>query len=200
MKVHMRNEEEWNALITGKVNKAALQEVIKSCRSGEMPKFILGDGINGVLAAFDDRCMVIKKGLGTSFMAGSLGGGRVATFAYRDITGIEYNSGIVTGVLEILTASYTGKTTNSPWSFGNDKSAHESSNTLPWDKRFYNQVRPQIEWMQQKIHAAKSGGTQTATTQVSNSDELSKLAALHKQGVLTDKEFAEAKQKIIGKM
>lgn len=144
--------------------------------------------------------MVVKKGLGTSFMAGSLGGGRVATFAYRDITGIEYNSGIVTSVLEILTASYTGKTTNSPWSFGNEKSAHESSNTLPWDKRFYNQVRPQIEWMQQKIHAAKTGGTQTVTTQVSNSDELSKLATLHRQGILTDKKFAEAKQKIIGKM
>lgn len=191
--------DKWAAVSIGKVNKASIREVEKSCRPGEMPEFILGDGINGVLAAFEDRCMVIKKGLGTSFMAGSLGGGRVATFAYRDITGIEYNSGIVTGVLEILTASYTGKTTNSPWSFGNDKSAHESSNTLPWDKRFYNQVRPQIEWMQQKIHESKTG-TQQAVAQVSSSDELSKLAALHKQGILTDKEFAEAKQKILGKL
>lgn len=195
----MRNEDEWNAIITGKVNKAALQEVIQSCRPGEMPKFILGDGINGVLAAFEDRCMVIKKGFGTSFMAGSLGGGRVATFAYRDITGIEYNSGIVTGVLEILTASYTGKTTNSPWSFGNEKSAHESSNTLPWDKRFYNQVRPQIEWMQRKISDVKSLGGSVAAP-VSSSDELTKLAALHKQGILTDKEFTDAKQRILNNL
>jgi len=199
MKVHMRNEDEWNAIITGKVNKAALQEVIQSCRPGEMPKFILGDGINGVLAAYEDRCMVIKKGLGTSFMAGSLGGGRVATFAYRDITGIEYNSGIVTGVLEILTASYTGKTTNSPWSFGNEKSAHESSNTLPWDKRFYNQVRPQIEWMQRKISESKTA-TGGSSVQASSSDELVKLAELQKQGVLTAKEFADAKQRILGKL
>ncbi len=193
------SEEELQALTKGKVNKAAIHEVQKSCRPGEAPEFILGDGINGVLAAFGDRCMVIKKGLATSFMASSLGGGRVATFAYQDITGIEYNSGIMTGVLEILTASYTGKATNSPWAFGNDKSAHESSNTLPWGKVFYNQVRPQIEWMQQKIHEVKSGGAQVVT-QLSSSDELTKLAALHKQGILTDKEFAEAKQKILGKM
>lgn len=189
----------WAAIIKGKVNKTALREVQQSCHSGEMPEFILGDGINGVLAAFNDRCMVIKKGLGTSLMSSSFGGGRVATFAYRDITGIEYNSGIMTGVLEILTASYTGKTTNSPWQFGNEKSAHESSNTLPWGKIFYNQVRSEIEWMQQKIHEAKATGGQMIA-QVSNSDELSKLAALHKQGVLTDKEFAEAKQKILGKL
>lgn len=189
----------WEAVIKGKVNKAALREVQQSCRSGEMPEFILGDGINGVLAAFSDRCMVIKKGLGTSLMSSSFGGGRVATFAYRDITGIEYNSGIMTGVLEILTASYTGKTTNSPWQFGNEKSAHESSNTLPWGKIFYNQVRNEIEWMQQKIHEAKATGGQMIA-QVSNTDELTKLAGLHKQGILTDKEFADAKRKILGKL
>lgn len=192
--------DKWAALAIGKVNKASIREVEMSCRPGEMPEFILGDGINGVLAAFNDRCIVIKKGIGTSLMAGSLGGGRVATFSYRDITGIEYNSGIMTGVLEILTASYTGKATNSPWQFGNDRSAHESSNTLPWGKIFYNQVRPQIEWIQQKIHEAKSVGTQQVVAQVSSSDELTKLAALHKQGILTDKEFAEAKQKILGKL
>lgn len=194
--------DKWQSIITGKVNKAALREVRNSCRDGEMPEFILGDGINGVLVAFSDRCMVIKKGLGTSFMSSSLGGGRVATFAYRDITGIEYNSGIMTGVLEILTASYTGKTTNSPWAFGNDKSAHESSNTLPWGKIFYNQVRPQIEWLKQKIVEAKTSGSHaTSAPQPTNAtDELTKLGDLHKQGILTATEFETAKQKIISKI
>lgn len=194
--------DKWQSIITGKVNKAALREIKSSCREGEMPEFILGDGINGVLAAFGDRCMVIKKGLGTSIMASSLGGGRVATFAYRDITGIEYNSGIMSGVLEILTASYTGKTTNSPWTFGNDRSAHESSNTLPWGKIFYSKVRPQIEWLKQKIVESKTSGNQSvpASQSLNATDELSKLANMHKQGILTDKEFEAAKHKIIGKM
>jgi len=199
IKVAPTNEAEWKALITGKVNSASLREVQQSCRPGEMPEFIIGDGINGVLAAFSDRCMVIKKGLGTSFMAGSLGGGRTATFAYRDITGIEYNSGIVTGVLEILTASYTGKTTNSPWSFGNDRSAHESSNTLPWDKSFYNKVRPQIEWLKQKIQDSKYAPVSSQPS-TNIADEIAKLASLHKQGVLNDKEFESAKKGLIDKL
>lgn len=197
IKVAPKNEAEWKALITGKVNAASLREIQKSSRPGEMPEFILGDGINGVLAAFGDRCIVIKKGLGTSFMAGSLGGGRTATFAYRDITGIEYNSGIVTGVLEILTASYTGKTTNSPWSFGNEKSAHESSNTLPWDKGFYNKVRPQIEWLKQKIHDSKYSQVVAPTSSGGIADEITKLSELHKQGILNTDEFEAAKKKLI---
>lgn len=189
----------WQSLVVGQVNDASIREVRASCRESELPKYIIGDGINGVLAVFNDRCIVIKKGLATSFMASSLGGGRTATFAYRDITGIEYNSGIITGVLEILTASYSGKATNSPWSFGNDRSAHESSNTLPWDKKFYNKVRPQIEWMQQKIHESKTANSQPVLSKASDAGELSKLAALHKQGILTDKEFIDAKQRILNK-
>ena len=39
---------------------------------------------------------------------------------------------------------------------------------------------------------------QTATTGPSSADELSKLAALHQQGVLTDAEFAAQKAKLLG--
>jgi hypothetical protein len=41
-------------------------------------------------------------------MTGSLGGGRITTFHYTEITGIEYNAGMMMGVLEILTPSYQG--------------------------------------------------------------------------------------------
>lgn len=199
MKLHIRNEEEWKAIITGKVNSASLREVLESCRPGEMPEFILGDGANGVLAAFSDRCIIIKKGLGTSFMAGSFGGGRTATFAYRDITGIEYNSGMLAGVLEILTASYSGKATNSPWAFGSDRSAHESSNTLPWDKSFYNRVRPKIEWLKQQIQDSKYSQTVTSSSSDSIADEIAKLSELRKQGILSGDEFEAAKKRLINR-
>lgn len=196
--VNVKTEEEgWRSLVTGIVNDVSIKEVQASCREGERPKFIIGDGINGVLAAFEDRCIVIKKGAMTSFMSSSFGGGRTATFSYRDITGIEYNSGIVTGVLEILTASYSGKETNSPWQFGNTRSAHELSNTLPWDKRFYNKVRPQIEWMKHRIQESKDP---SALIQSSSAPSLQELSKLYKQGVLSDREFAEAKSKLISKL
>lgn len=50
---------------------------------------MLGSGTGGVLACFDDRLMVIKVGAMTSWMAGSMGGGRVTTIHYRDITSVE---------------------------------------------------------------------------------------------------------------
>jgi hypothetical protein len=150
-----QTEGGWEAVTIGKVNDATLNEVKANCAEGERPQYINSDGINGSLAIFEDRCLVIKKGLGTSFMSGRLGGGMSATFDYLDITGVEYNTGMLTGVLEILTASYSGRETNSPWDFKSDRGAHAASNMLPRDKIFYKGVRPYIEEMKQLIRLAK---------------------------------------------
>lgn len=40
-----------------------------------------------VLAAFADRGMIVKGGVLISMMAGSLGGGRITTFPYGEVTG-----------------------------------------------------------------------------------------------------------------
>lgn len=185
------------SLVIGKINTATLKEITNSLKEDETPEFILCDGMSGTLVAFQDRCLVIKKGVLTSFMASSLGGGRTATFMYSDITGIEFNSGLVMGQLEILTASYTGKRTNSVWSFGKDNSAYEMSNVLPFTNDFYKKVRTQIEWLKNKVHEAKQA---PKVTQHSASDELIKLAHLHDTGVLSDAEFAEAKSKLISRI
>lgn len=190
-------EDKWQKLVTGTVNKASLEEVKKQCRGDEMPEFIAGEWGGGVLVAFQDRCVIIKKGIGTSLLASSLGGGRVSTFDYSSITGIEYNSGILQGVLEILTPSYHGHASNSVWAKrGASNNAFEQSNTLPWTRTFYDQVRDQIDWIKQRIGEAKKSSV------VSNGvgDELTKLSELHKQGILTDEEFTHAKQKLLGKI
>lgn len=189
--------EALRSLVVGKINNATLKEIEKSLRGDEQPEFILSEPLSGAgtLVAFQDRCLVIKKGVLTSLMTSSLGGGRTATFAYADITGIEFNSGLVMGQLEILTASYTGKKTNSVWSFGKENSAYEMSNVLPWANDFYKKVRPQIEWLKQRVQEVKSSDIHTESKSVS--DELEKLGRLHAKGILSDAEFAEAKAKII---
>jgi hypothetical protein len=48
---------------------------------------------SGYLVATKDRCLIAKVTAGQSLLAGSFGGGRVASFYYQDINGIEYNSG-----------------------------------------------------------------------------------------------------------
>lgn len=196
--------EAYKSLVTGHVNKPTLHEAMQLSREGEKPEFIFGEINSGALVAFKDRCAIIKKGIGTSIMAGSLGGGRVATFVYRDITSIEYNSGIVNGVLEILTPSYQGTANKDFWSGtfsgrnSNSNDPHTLSNTLPLSKPIYSQVRSKIQWLQEQIAASKHVGSVTSNTDTVS--QIEKLTKLHKNGALSDTEFAEAKQRLLNKL
>lgn len=174
-----------------------------------MPEFIIGEGSAGGLVAFSDRCMIIKKGALTGLMSGSLGGGRVATFIYAEVTGIEYNSGWVNGVLEILTPSYQGSANKDFWRGTNRSRNADSndpwtlSNTLPLTKSLYEQARPKIDRMRQLIAEITHPPAIAATpnpapaTATDLPDQLARLADLHKNGALDDEEFRQAKQTLI---
>ena len=87
----------------GKISKEAAQAIRRQSFDRD-PWLVLAPGFGqGLIAAWEDRLSVIKTGLLTGFMAGSYGGERTGTFHFTDITGIEYNSGLMNGVLEILT-------------------------------------------------------------------------------------------------
>ena len=145
-------------------------------------------------------------------MAGAIGGGRVTTFMYPDITGIEYNGGFLNGVLEILTPSYQG-TRNADYWRGTFASRNADandpwvlSNTLPLNKGLYEQARPHIEGMRQLIAEAKRPvGRETTgvseghgSTGPNLADEIERLVELHRQGALNDDEFRQAKQALLG--
>jgi hypothetical protein len=196
------------------VNKPTRKEIAANCRDGELPRFIIGSSAAGALAAFDDRCLLVKKGVMTTFMAGSLGGGRATTFLYSEITGIEYNSGLTTGVLEILTASYSGTSNKDFWRGtlsgrnANSDDPYTLSNTLPLAKVVYERVRPQVEELKRLIaeskrphiviqapeHAEVPAPRVADTTLAS---ELERLAELRERGLLDDEEFKAAKLALI---
>lgn len=91
------------------------------------------------------------------FMTGSMGGGRVATFPYSEITNIENNSGMMSGVLEVLTPSYQGTANHDYWrSAGTSRNkAAESpftlSNCLPLPKAQHKLALPHLTKLQRKI-------------------------------------------------
>lgn len=177
----------------------------------ELPRFIISVGSGGVFAAFDDRCMIIKVGALTSMMAGTFGGGRISTFPYTDITGIEYNADMVSGVLEILTPSYQGTANKDYWrGTGKSRNADSNnpwtlSNTLPMNKPIYQQALPRLNELRAKITEAKRPyviQAPAAPAQPGQSDmveELTKLGGLHQQGLLTDAEFVAAKQAVLAR-
>lgn len=126
-----------------------------------------------------------------------------------EITGIEYNTGMVNGVLEILTPSYQGTANKDFWR-GTTKSRNDNSNdpwilsnTLPMAKPIYQRAMPRLNELRAKIAEAKRPAVIAAASVVSQPaqgelvDELTRLASLHQQGILTDAEFASAKQAVI---
>ncbi len=178
------------------------------CRPGERPWLVIHELNAGVLAAFQDRLIVVKTGAVTGFMTGSLGGGRTTMFPFAGITGIEYNAGMLTGVLEILTPSYQGSRNHDFWR-GTNKSRNANagdpftlSNTLPLAKTSYKQAQPQLIELQRLIAEAKQVRLNLPSTPMSGGGpniaaQLRELAALRDEGVLSEEEFAIAKARLL---
>ena len=186
-----------------------LQKNIQSNISEEeKPLFIIATAgtMAGAIVALPNRCLLIKSGAIAGFMAGSLGGARVASFYYRDITGIEYNSGLLTGVVEILTPSYEGGTNKDYWR-GTFKSRNSDSNdpwtlnnTLPMPKLDYAQAKVQFDKLRAIIGENKNSSSITNIIQSDSvADEIEKLSKLLERNLIDEDEYKEAKRKLLGK-
>ncbi|MGN8552098.1 UNVERIFIED_CONTAM: DUF2510 domain-containing protein [Microbacterium sp. SLM126] len=194
-----------DSTVLGPVRGKSYRSIARLSHGDEVPWLVMGSWGAGVLAAFEDRLVIVKTGAMTSLMAGSLGGERATTFYFTDITVIEFNSGFMTGVLEILTPSYQGTANKDFWR-GTTKSRNADSNdpytlsnTLPMSKAEYIQYTPHIQELRAKVAAAKRPVSVPVVAQATPSlaDELAKLAALRDAGVLSDEEFAAAKSQLI---
>jgi hypothetical protein len=197
-------------VVGSRLSSKASQAVLRQCHGEENPWLILvAPGGAGLLAAWDDRLAIIKTGALTGLMAGSLGGERCATFHFSDITGVEYNSGMISGVLEVLTASYSGTANRDFWRGSTASRNADSndpytlSNTLPLPKHDYQRCLPQVQELMQRIRKAKepaikahsSPGVEPPKSGLAS--ELKHLEELRDAGALTEEEFAMAKQKLL---
>lgn len=204
-------ESNWPATtVKGKLSRKASEAILRQCHGDEQPWLILtSSGGAGTLTAFDDRLAIIKTGALTSFMAGSLGGERSATFHFSDITGVEFNSGFVNGVLEVLTASYSGTVQKDFWR-GTTKSRNADSNDpwtlsncLPLTKMEYNAYLDEINDLKARVSRAKQVNVQVIAAPAAPAaeglaEQLQKLAGLRDAGVLSEDEFAAAKARLLG--
>ena len=68
--------------------------------SEEAVHVVLVGGGSQALIALDERLIIVKPGL----MAGASFGARVTSFAYRDISAVEVNTGMMNGVIEVITS------------------------------------------------------------------------------------------------
>jgi hypothetical protein len=180
-------------------SSALKKSIVINSPSGQSPWFVITSGSDGALAAYETELIILKVGAITGIMAGATGGGRVTHFPYRQITTIEYNSGFLFGVLEVLTASYSGATNKDFWNIAPSNKGQtdprQQNNTLPLDKSTFKQITPQLNKIRELIEKTHRGNSAVLTGGLS--EELEKLSELHKKGILSDDEFSQAKKRLI---
>jgi hypothetical protein len=199
-------------VLGGRLSAKASLAVERLCHEGESDPWLIlvppGE-FSGLLAAWHNRLAIIKTGALTGLMTGTLGGGRSTVFHFKDVTGIEYNSGIMMGVLEVLTPSYSGTANRDFWkgalqhrnADANDP--YTVSNTLPLARENYRAFQDQINELRRRIADSKETTVSVSVSSPQDSvssgvaDELKKLADLRDAGVLTEDEFATAKARLL---
>jgi hypothetical protein len=109
-------------------------------------------GWHQAIVALKERLLVIKPGM----VAGATFGARVTSFYYRDITGIEVNTGLISGVIEINTPAYQGTKQKDFWNVkDDDKNPFRVTNCLPVDRFELKEYKPYIDRLRKMIREAK---------------------------------------------
>jgi hypothetical protein len=184
-----------------KVPKGLKKAIAEHVSKDTKPLFIIMAGSFGdeAIVALPTSCLVIKRGIMTGAF---VGGQRVTSFFYSDITTIEYNGGLMQGRVNILTSSFAGKN-DADQDIGLlsniTSGARFQPNSIEMDKTAYKNARKYFDALNELIAKSKSpaGLIVEAKSKSSIADEIGKLADLHQKGLIDDAEFKELKAKLI---
>lgn len=150
------------------------------------PVFTL-HGVQDQLEVFEDKVTITPKGL-LGFLNKGLKGTK--TLLYVSISAIQFKKGGLTnGYLQF---SLPGGNESKGGVFA----ATKDENTFMFKPRDNEQAQKIRDFIEARIQAARS--PMAVSPQPSLADELKKLAELRDMGVLSEQEFLDAKQKLIG--
>ncbi|MFB8000003.1 hypothetical protein ACFC4G_45440 [Streptomyces sp. NPDC056002] len=184
-----------------------MRPVMRECAPGEEPWFVINTGA-GVLAAFEDRCLITT--LDTDSLAGIVaaaqGNVRALCLPYSAIEAVEirprWNIFNTVYEVEFLTVGRAGGLSAHAGPFA------RAENTLLFKGRdFFEECEPLISKIRQRLGVTRvvpvgdQGRTAAASQSPGSSDIASQLYALtelHRTGALTDDEFAVAKARLLG--
>jgi hypothetical protein len=171
-----------------KVQKALPEHVVDD----EEPDYAIVGDFGQALVGFADRVLIIKPG----WRAGSAFGARVTGFPYREIVAVEVNTGMVKGVLELVTAGHEGGRTKDYWSGDPDRDPMKVSNCLPVGKKSLRGQQPALDTLRERVKEAH-GPPAAAAKGPDLAEQLAQLAQLRNQGALSEDEFARAKERLL---
>lgn len=194
-------------VVGGHISQTASRAVANVCREGEYPWLMVVSPVGGgLLAAFEDRVAIVKGGAQSPLGGAMSGGAHAEVFGFADIRAIEYQGGLMTGVLEVVTDSYAGTGNRDYWHGSGSASADPTAppNTLSLGKVTYDACAPQLAHLREMV--AEFSEPSEAYLQlrppaqpapVPLASQLSQLAALLKAGHLSREEFVAAKAQLM---
>ena len=161
----------------------------------------LGDGetiIGAVIGNFGQsaiatelRVLIVKTGL----MAGQTFGGKVTSFDYRNIIGIEVKTGLSQGEFELLSSGLANIQGNRN---RNKVKMAEAPNGLVFGKvdlKAFQDMATKMREMTAKAHNGNSAGSSESIT-----DSIKKLSDLKDAGILTSEEFETKKAELLKRL
>ena len=146
-------------------------------------------GIDTDLEIFDDKVTITPKGM-LGFLNKGLKGTK--TIPFTSITAVQHKrAGFMSGYLQFTLPGAIE-------SRGGLLAAVEDENTFVF-RSSENEIIEEIRnFVEQKISEAKSPRAAAVTVSANPVDELVKLAKLKTEGLLSEEEYAKAKQKVLG--
>lgn len=161
-------------------------------------RFVLQNGNGWAVVALADRVVIARFGMA----AGSTFGGRLSQFRYEDILNVNQNTALVSAVIELHTPAHQGNAVGDFWSgfgsSGTSKSPFEADNAFPCSKANLKEWGPYLEELSGYIRQARTPARSSSVPNDGIGDQLTKVADLHTQGLLSDDEFRAAKAKLLG--
>jgi hypothetical protein len=165
------------------------RELDRNMQPGEQVRFCLRGDLGHALVCLDDRLLILKSG----FHAGTTFGAMSATIYYQDVTGIQLRMHLVSGWIEISSPSFQGrerKHTRHPRS--SDRDVYKLPNCVPILRRHVEAYRVPLAELRRLVATAKQRHPEAGVVA-----ELERLATLHRDGLLDEREFAAAKARIL---
>jgi hypothetical protein len=175
------------------LSRRVRREVERQLSEHENVIFCLRGSLGHSLVALDERLLIVKPG----FHAGTTFGTLTTTFYYQDVTGIQLHTFIVTGWIEVSSASFQGrerKRNRHPRT--SDRDVYKLPNCIPIAKRRVDEyhdalarLRERIEFSKRQVPVSSEASPLIAS--------LERIANLRRSGALSDHEYARLKEVLL---
>jgi hypothetical protein len=176
------------------LHKDANALLTQNMSSGERVIAIIRGSFDSALIATDRRAFIFKKG----FFSGATFGKKLASYDYLNLTGVQLETGAVSGVLSLQGPGISSQDV-SYWA-GGKNDPRKAPHALALIDAHFEQARVGVARLRELISAAQSTGSMPVAVGPDVADQLRKVGELRDAGVLTEDEFRSKKAELLARM